>query len=508
VTSGYPDSESIWRLRLNNTSTVKNGVMTCCARNDEPRHYDKIFVGGRWVDIADGKSIDIFDSYSEAPISVVHSASAEHIDLAVTAARAALRGWSATSVTQRAALLERVGEGLTSRAESLALDVTRETGMPLKLSSRIQIQAPAMAWLTYANLIREFEFESTVGQSLIAKVPIGVVACITPWNYPLHQITAKVAAALAAGCTVVLKPSELAPSSALALAEIIEAAGFPPGVFNLVFGDGATSGEALVSHPGVDMISFTGSTSIGKHIGEIAARDVKRVSLELGGKSASIVLDDADMASAAKQAFASCCLNSGQTCSAITRLIIPRGKLDLVSQWLIEGAKGLTMGDPQDKATRLGPLVSALQKQRVEDCIKHAIDEGAQCIVGPADAPVIPRTGYFVAPTVLLGKPADRLAQEEIFGPVLTVLLYDTEEDAIGIANGTRYGLAGAVWSASRERAMAVARQLRAGQIDINGAPFNPLAPFGGFGQSGIGRENGVYGIEEFLLPRAIQLPA
>jgi acyl-CoA reductase-like NAD-dependent aldehyde dehydrogenase len=491
---------------LNNLFSEKTGVGVAPSRSDEPRHYDKLFIGGQWIDNEGSKSIDVFDSYSEVLIAVVHSASENHVDRAVSAARAALPAWSATPVTQRAALIEKVGEELLNRTESLARDVTREVGMPLKLSSRIQIQAPAAAWATYANLVREFEFESTVGHSLISKVPVGVVACITPWNYPLHQITAKVAAALAAGCTVVLKPSELAPSSAQALAEIIEAVGFPPGVFNLVFGDGATTGQALVSHSGVDMISFTGSTAIGKHIGKIAAGDVKRVSLELGGKSASIVLDDADMAPAVKQALSSCCLNSGQTCSAITRLIIPRDKLDIAVQLLTEGVKGLTMGDPEDKATRLGPLVSASQKQRVEDYIKHAINDDVQCIAGIAEAPAIPHTGYFVAPTVLLGTPADCVAQEEIFGPVLTVLLYDTEEEAISIANGTCYGLAGAVWSGSRERALAIARQLRAGQIDINGAPFNPLAPFGGFGESGIGRENGVYGIEEFLLPRAIQL--
>jgi acyl-CoA reductase-like NAD-dependent aldehyde dehydrogenase len=339
-----------------------------------------------------------------------------------------------------------------------------------------------------------------------------VVGAITPWNYPLHQIALKVAPALAAGCTVVLKPSEVAPFNAFILAEVIEAAGLPKGVFNLVTGFGPAAGEALVKHPQVDMISFTGSTRAGKRISEVAASTVKRVALELGGKSASLILEDADLAAAVKGTVTGCYLNSGQTCTALTRMLVPASKYDEAAKLAVEAAKGFTLGDPMSETTRLGPLSSQMQLERVRSYIKKGVAEGAELLTGGADQPEglaggILAGGYFVKPTIF-GKVKNSMtiAQEEIFGPVLSIIAYQDEEEAIRIANDTPYGLAGAVWSADDAHAQQVARRIRAGQVDVNGGAFNMNAPFGGFKQSGHGREAGVYGLEEFLEYKSLQL--
>jgi betaine-aldehyde dehydrogenase len=338
--------------------------------------------------------------------------------------------------------------------------------------------------------------------------PVGVVAAITPWNYPLHQIAAKVAPALAAGCTVVLKPSEVAPLTAFMLAEIIDSAALPAGVFNLVCGTGVVVGEALARHPGVDMISFTGSTRAGKRVSELAAASVKRVALELGGKSASVVLDDADFAKAIRATINACFLNSGQTCTAHTRLLVPVARYAEAARLAVEAAQGFTLGDPLSPDTRLGPLISDAQRERVRTHIRKGLAEGAELLLGGAAAPAGFGKGYYVQPTVF-GRVKSRMtiAQEEIFGPVISILTYTDEDDAVRIANDTVYGLAGAVWSQDEARAQRVARRMRTGRVDINGGAFNMLAPFGGYKQSGHGRELGRYGLEEFLEIKSLQLP-
>jgi acyl-CoA reductase-like NAD-dependent aldehyde dehydrogenase len=357
------------------------------------------------------------------------------------------------------------------------------------------------------KLMEEVAWEEEVGNSRILREPVGVLGAITPWNYPLNQIAAKVAPALAAGCTVVLKPSEVTPLNAFLLAEVIEAAGLPAGVFNFVTGLGPVVGEAIAGHPGVDMVSFTGSTRAGRRVSELAAETVKPVAMELGGKSPNVILDDADLARAVPDGVAKCFLNSGQTCSALTRMLVPRQRLAEAEELAAAAAEGFTPGDPFDSSTRLGPLVSDVQRERVRGYIEKGVEEGARLIAGGAEPPEGLERGYFVRPTVFSEVEAGmKIGQEEIFGPVLAIQPYEGEDDAVRIANSTPYGLAGGVWSADDERAIAVARRIRTGQIEINGGAFNPLAPFGGYGQSGHGRENGRYGIEELLQVKSLQL--
>jgi acyl-CoA reductase-like NAD-dependent aldehyde dehydrogenase len=429
------------------------------------------------------------------------------IEAAVAAARGAFQAWSATPVEKRAEYLQKISDGLKARADELAKTIAQEVGMPVKLSGRIQAGLPIANFANFAKLVKEFRFEERVGNSLVVREPAGVVGAITPWNYPLHQITLKVAPALAAGCTVVLKPSEIAPFNAFILAEVIESCGLPMGVFNLVTGYGPAAGEALVRHPQVDMISFTGSTRAGKRISELAAQTVKRVALELGGKSASVILEDADLASAVKGTVNGCYLNSGQTCTALTRMLVPESKYEEAAKIAVEVAKGFTLGDPLAESTKLGPLSSQMQLERVRNYIRKGVEEGAELLTGGAEKPEGVPGGYFVKPTVF-GRVENSMtiAQEEIFGPVLSIIPYKDEEDAIRIANDTPYGLAGAVWSKDEQRAQRVARRIRAGQVDVNGGAFNMNAPFGGFKQSGHGREAGVYGLEEFLEYKSLQL--
>ncbi len=468
---------------------------------------DKLYIGGRWVAPHGQGRIDVLSASTEEVMGSVPEGDAQDADAAVRAARAAFDAWSQTPPAERAAYLKKIQDGLKARGEELTQLISGEVGMPLKLSGMIQVGTPTATFGLYAKLAPEFEWERTVGHSRIAREPIGVVAAITPWNYPLHQIAAKVAAAMAAGCTVVLKPSEVAPLNAFVLAEIIDAAGVPAGVFNLVSGYGPAIGEAMVAHPEVDMVSFTGSTRAGKRISEVAAATIKRVALELGGKSASVILDDADLAGAVKGTVTACLLNSGQTCSAHTRMLVPASKYEEAAKIAVAVAQGFTVGDPFGGEAKLGPLISDAQRQRVRGYIERGIAEGAELLTGGADAPAgLPR-GYYVKPTVFgKVKPESTIAQEEIFGPVLSILTYTDEDDAVRIANGTPYGLAGAVWAGSDERALKVARRLRTRQVDINGGPFNLQAPFGGYKQSGNGRELGVFGLEEFLETKAMQL--
>ena len=469
---------------------------------------NQLFIGGAWVAPSGKQTIDVHNAGNGEVMGRIPLGDATDVERAVAAARSALDAWSATSAEQRSQFLEKISAGLKARAEELAKLIAQEVGMPLKMSARIQAGLPIANFANYAKLVKEFSFESRVGNSLVVRDPVGVVAAITPWNYPLHQITLKVAPALAAGCTVVLKPSEVAPFNAFLLAEVIEAAGLPKGVFNLVTGTGPEAGEALVKHPGVDMISFTGSTRAGKRISELAAQSVKRVALELGGKSASVILDDADLATAVKSTVNGCYLNSGQTCTALTRMLVPQSKYEEAARAAAEVAKSFTVGDPLAESTRLGPLSSAAQLERVRSYIKKGVQEGAELLAGGAELPEnAPAGGYYVRPTVF-GKVKNSMtiAQEEIFGPVLSIIPYKDEEEAVRIANDSPYGLAGAVWSKDDARAQRVARRIRAGQVDVNGGAFNMNAPFGGFKQSGHGREAGVYGLEEFLEYKSLQL--
>ena len=469
---------------------------------------DRFFIGGAWVAPSGKETIDVHNAGTGEVMGRVPLGDENDVDRAVSAARAALEGWANTSAEARSQYLEKISAGLKARADEIARLIAQEVGMPIKLSSRIQAGLPIANFANYAKLVKEFSFEQKVGNSLVVREPVGVVGAITPWNYPLHQIALKVAPALAAGCTVVLKPSEVAPFNAFVLAEVIEAAGLPKGVFNLVTGVGPVAGEALVKHPGVDMISFTGSTRAGKRISELASQSIKRVALELGGKSASVILEDADLAAAVKSTVNGCYLNSGQTCTALTRMLVPQSKYDQAAKLAAEAAAGFSVGNPLDEKTRLGPLSSKAQLERVRSYISKGLDEGAELVAGGAEPPEgAPAGGYYVRPTVF-GKVKNSMtiAQEEIFGPVLAIIPYKDEEDAIRIANDTPYGLAGAVWSKDDARAQRVARRIRAGQVDVNGGAFNMNAPFGGFKQSGHGREAGVYGLEEFLEYKSLQL--
>jgi len=469
---------------------------------------DRFFIGGRWIAPSSPETIEAHHAGTGEVMGTVPAGTERDVEAAVAAARAALEAWSATPADARAAFLQKISDGLKARADELARTIAQEVGMPLKLSQRIQAGLPIANFANYAKLVREFKFEERVGNSLVVREPVGVVGAITPWNYPLHQIALKVAPALAAGCTVVLKPSEVAPFNAFILAEVIEQAGLPAGVFNLVTGYGPAAGEALVAHPQVDMISFTGSTRAGKRISELAAQTVKRVALELGGKSPSVILDDADLATAVRSTVNACYLNSGQTCTALTRMLVPESKYEEAAKLAAEIARGFTVGDPLAETTKLGPLASKAQLERVRGYIRKGIEEGAELLAGGAEPPEgVPAGGYYVKPTVFgRVKNSMTIAQEEIFGPVLAIIPYRDEEDAVRIANDTIYGLAGAVWSKEEQRALRVARRIRAGQVDVNGGPFNLNAPFGGFKQSGHGREAGVYGLEEFLEYKSLQL--
>ena len=466
------------------------------------------YIKGGWQRASGTENFEVTDSTTEEIIGTVTAATSGDADAAVAAARAAFPEWSALPSAERAVYLQRAAEGLQSRQSDIAVLVSREVGMPFAYSNVIQAGLPVLSFVSMAELALNFPFQERVNNSLVLREPIGVAVAITPWNYPLHQIAAKVAPALAAGCTVVLKPSEVAPLNAYILAEVLDSIGLPPGVFNLLTGTGAEVGETLVAHPEVDMVSFTGSTGAGRRIGAVAAQTIKRVSLELGGKSPLIILDDADMVAAVGAGLTGCFLNSGQTCIALSRMIVPRSRLAEVEAIAQAGTESITVGSPFEATTMMGPLVSALQRDRVVNYIEQGIAEGAKLIAGGPTPPDGLDRGYFVRPTVFSQTTPDMaIVKEEIFGPVLVIQAYDDEDEAVALANDTIFGLNSAVRSADVDRAIAVGRRIRAGQVQINDGAFNICAPFGGYGQSGNGREFGKWGLEEFLETKSMQLP-
>ena len=465
--------------------------------------YTTFYIAGSWVEPAGRDHLEVIDSTTETVFATVPSGTREDADRAVAAARDAFTSWSQVPPAVRGNVLNRAATLLEARRDELADIISHEVGMPRKQSRSIQVGSGIGTFKMAGELATTFEFEKQC-ESLIVREPIGVVGAITPWNYPLNQVGAKVAYALGAGCTVVLKPSEVAPVSAFILAEILHEAGVPAGAFNLVTGLGSVVGERLAEHPDVDMISFTGSTLAGQRVAAVAASTVKRVALELGGKSANVLLGDADFPVAVSAGVAACFLNSGQTCSALTRLIVPRSRLAEVEELARKDAEQYLVGDPFAEGTRLGPVISDAQRERVRHYIRTGIEEGATLLTGGPDSPIGLEKGYFVAPTVFSNVTPDMtVAQEEIFGPVLVIMPYDGEDDAVEIANSTLYGLSGGV-SGSPEAALRVARRLRTGQVSINAARPVPSAPFGGYKRSGNGREHGPFGFEEFLETKAV----
>jgi aldehyde dehydrogenase (NAD+) len=469
---------------------------------------DAFFVDGNWVRADGGEMIEVVNAATEEVMGSVPAGTAADVDRAVRAARAAFDGWSRAPVEERAKALDRLGEALSARVPEIGTLVAQEVGMPLSMATVIQAALPAMVAGSYASIAREAVYEERIGSSVVVREAAGVVAAITPWNYPLHQAVAKVAPAVAAGCTVVLKPSEVAPLSAFVLAEAAEEAGLPPGVLNVVTGRGAAAGEALVGHPEVDVVSFTGSTVAGRRVAALAAATVKRVTLELSGKSPSVVLDDADLDDAVESSVRQCMLNSGQTCIAWSRLLVPRELHDRAAEVAARVADAYVLGDPLDPSTTLGPVATDAQRARVRAAIRAGVAEGATLVAGGDERPEKLDRGWFVRPTIFAGVDGTMaVARDEVFGPVLALLAYDDEDDAVRLANDSIYGLHAGVFSGDRDRALRVARRLRAGMVDVNGGGFNLLAPFGGFKQSGYGRELGRHGLDAYLETKSLQLP-
>jgi acyl-CoA reductase-like NAD-dependent aldehyde dehydrogenase len=468
---------------------------------------EQLYIDGEWrSSMGANPPIDVLGAATGIAVGRVPDGTQADVDAAVAAARRAFTAWATTSMADRLDLLRKLEDGLAARADELAALISSEVGTPLRVSRMLQAEGPRIALANYRELLPQLPLEEKIGNSLVVREPLGVVACITAWNYPLQQVIGKVGAALATGCTAVLKPSEMAPLSAFVVADLIHEAGFPAGVFNLVSGSRATVGQPLVSHPEVDMIHFTGSTGAGRHIGAAAALTVKRTSLELGGKSPNVILDDADLELAVKVGVANCFTNTGQTCTAWSRMLVHRSQLAQVEAMVAERASKYRLGDPLDPNTNMGPLASEQQQASVREHIVRAIADGARMICGGPEQPAANPSGYFVAPTAFSDvTPTMALAQEEVFGPVLAIMPYDTEDEAVEIANSTIFGLAGGVWSADTARAERVARRIRSGQMDINGSFFNPLAPFGGHKQSGVGRELGVHGLLEFYELTSLQ---
>ena len=465
-----------------------------------------LYIDGSWVEPNGEGTIEVINPASEGVIGSVPVGSESDANAAVEAARAAFTGWSESTIDERSNYLNLLSSALKDRGEEMAELITSEVGTPIEYSRMAMVGTPRVVSRSYAKILDGFAWEEEIRNSIVVKEPIGVVAMITPWNFPLHQIIGKVAPAIAAGCTMVLKPSKEAPLNAFVLADILDEIGLPNGVFNLISGHGREIGETLASHPEVDMVSFTGSTNAGVRVSELAAPSVKRVTLELGGKSANIILDDADIPRAASSAIYSCFANSGQECSALTRLLIPEDSREEVVEVIASKIGRYTVGDPMDGTSKCGPLVSKRQQESVSRYISTGIDEGATLVAGGEGMPDDLDSGFYVRPTVFADvTPQMTVFREEIFGPVLCITTYSNVEEAIELANDSEYGLSGGVWSGDESRAMKVARKLRTGQVSINGGAFNVTAPFGGYKKSGLGRELGVHGMEEFLETKSIQ---
>jgi aldehyde dehydrogenase (NAD+) len=468
-------------------------------------HGKDFYIDGAWVDAGDAPALDVLNPATGQAVGRVRLGAAADVDRAVQAARRAFAGWSETPVAERLACLRRIVDGFRARLPELARTMTLEMGAPITFSTERQATVALFHFEEAARVLADYPFERRMGAGIVRREPIGVCGLITPWNWPLNQVASKTAPALATGCTVVLKPSEIAPLSAMLLADILHEAGVPPGVFNLVNGDGPTVGEAIAAHPDIDMVSFTGSTAAGIRVAQLAAPTVKRVAQELGGKSANIVLPDADLHAAVVQGVHACYTNAGQNCQSPTRLLVPRAQRDAAFEAAREAVATIRLGDPMDPSTTMGPLVSRAQFDKVQALIQAGLDEGATLVAGGPGRPSGLPQGWYVRPTVFGDvTPRMRIAREEIFGPVLSILAYDTEDEAVAIANDTPFGLAGFVQSRDPARARAVAARLRAGRVYLNGAPFDRSLPFGGYKQSGNGREFGVFGFEEYLEVKAI----
>jgi aldehyde dehydrogenase (NAD+) len=468
---------------------------------------DAVFIDGVWRTAYDGRTVDVENPATETIVGTAACAGSAESDDAVAAAGSALDDWSGRPLHDRLALLEDWYTALERRRELLVATTIAEVGAPRRVAEQAHVDTGLAVLRGYLDAADQVAWEERVGNSLVVREAAGVAACITPWNYPFYQVLAKVGGALVAGSTVVLKPAELTPFSAYLLADAALEARLPRGVFNLVPGAGRVVGEALVTHRGVDVVSFTGSTGVGARVSAQAAPTVKRVCLELGGKSASVVLPGADLVKAVRTSVDAAMLNSGQTCTAWSRLLVPRHQLDAAVQLAAEAADRLVVGDPSSETTDIGPLVSAAQRETVLGFVRRAVEAGATIASGGLERPVGLTRGHFVRPTVVTDvKPDAEIVLDEVFGPVLTVQGYDDGADALAMANATDYGLAGAVWAADTDTALSFARGMRTGQVDLNGAAFNPSAPFGGYRHSGNGRELGRWGIEEFLETKSVQL--
>lgn len=469
------------------------------------KNRTEFYVDGGWIEPSANQALEVINPATEEIIGSVAAGNPEDVDKAVAAAESAFESYSRTSREERAELLENIIDHYKARSGEIAATISEEMGAPINLAHSAQVPMGLDHLVTTLDVLREFKFEEGLGSSRIMREPVGVCGFITPWNWPMYQIACKVAPALAAGCTMILKPSEIAPFNAILFAEILDAAGVPPGVFNLVNGEGPTVGAALASHPDIDMVSFTGSTRAGIEVARNAAQTVKRVAQELGGKSANILLDDADFREAIPRDVSRLCANSGQSCIAPSRMLVPKSRMDEAAAIAREAAEGVKVGPPHATDTRMGPIVSESQFNRVQDLIQAGIDEGAELVTGGIGRPDGLNVGYYVKPTVFSRVSNDmKIARQEIFGPVLSLIGYADEEDAVRIANDTVYGLSGYISSGNLERAQAIARRIRTGNVYLNGAQPSSEAPFGGYKQSGNGRESGRYGLEEFLEVKAV----
>lgn len=463
------------------------------------------YINGKWVAPQGSGTLPVVNPATEQPIGQVQLGSATDVDLAVDAARDAFPAFAATPLADRIALLERIVDLYKSRFDDIGKAISDEMGAPLVFATRFQAGAGLSHFKEILKILKTFEFEEQRGTTRVFREPIGVAGMIVPWNWPMNQITCKVAPALAAGCTMVLKPSEMAPTAAAILTDILDEAGVPAGVFNLVSGEGPVVGAAMAAHPDIDVLSFTGSTRAGIAVAIAAAPTVKRVGQELGGKSANILLDDVDFEDAVSRGVTLCFRNSGQSCNSPTRMLVPNDRLAEAAEIAARVANDLRVGDPAEASTQMGPVVNRVQWESIQKHIHAGIDEGATLVAGGPDRPDGLNAGFYVRPTVFSDVTPDMtIAREEIFGPVLSIMGYEDEADAVHIANDSPFGLAAYVESADLDRARAVARQLRVGMVNLNGAVADPGAPFGGYRQSGNGREWGIAGLEEFLETKSV----